>query len=61
MRECRGESRVEGRAVSAVAALRDLVIRGLLPLDAARTELERLITQGVIFATLGCEATQRLI
>ena len=54
------EGVAKGRAEGAIQAIRDLVTGGILPVNAARAEIEKLIAQGVIPELMGREVITRL-
>lgn len=54
--EGRAEGRAEGEAKGLIAAIRHRVVKGKLTIDEARTEVQELISDGVISAEVGQQA-----
>lgn len=58
--ELEQKAKAEGKAEGAVRVLLDFVASGLLTIDAARAEFERLVAAGEVSAALADEARRRL-
>ena len=58
--DAKAEGKAEGEARGKIVEIRRLVAKGRLTVDAARAEIEELITTGTIPETLGREALGQL-